>query len=97
MPAYDYDCPKCGLFEAHHSMFEPNLTRCPKCRAPVTKAISLPRFKRPLDWSDQCGGRGQWISQIADSTTDPTAFCRSPAELIEKAKRKGFNKIEKVG
>lgn len=42
MPVYDYDCPKCGRFEALHKMDEV-LTECEKCGSEVKKLISPPR------------------------------------------------------
>lgn len=95
MPLYDYECLACGTFEARHSMFAPNLRRCPTCKGKVEKLVSVPAMRMGNDWSTENGGRGQFITQIADSTTDASAYCRNPAELVEKAKQKGFTKITK--
>lgn len=38
MPTYDYTCPKCGKFEAFHSMSQ-SLTDCPTCHSPIQKMM----------------------------------------------------------
>jgi putative FmdB family regulatory protein len=39
MPTYDYECSKCGSFEAFHSM-SGSLDKCPTCGKPVRRLIS---------------------------------------------------------
>ncbi|MGE5581360.1 MAG: FmdB family zinc ribbon protein [Bacillota bacterium] len=39
MPTYEYDCPKCGIFEQFHSITT-TLTKCPRCGAGVRRLIS---------------------------------------------------------
>ena len=44
MPIYEYECRKCGQFEANQSISEEPLKRCPTCRCKVTKLISSSAF-----------------------------------------------------
>ena len=39
MPTYEYNCPKCGIFEEFHKMSD-RLTHCPVCGQEVTRLIS---------------------------------------------------------
>jgi putative FmdB family regulatory protein len=39
MPTYDYECPKCGLFEYFQSMKDEPLKKCPECGAKVRRLI----------------------------------------------------------
>ena len=45
-------------------------------------------------WEGENGGRGRYISQLqrepGPDGSDPTAFCRSQSEILEKAKRRGL-------
>lgn len=41
-------------------------------------------------WENENGGRGRYISQIAEKLDDRGAYCRSRTEALEKAKRRGF-------
>lgn len=99
MPLYDYGCPQCGVFEARHSMFEPNLKKCPTCGDKVQKLVSIPAFKKPADWgwAEANNGKGEFCTQIANDENDQTAYCRSIPEMVEKAKQRGFTKFNKVG
>lgn len=45
MPIYEYECTKCGSFEARQSMSDPVLKRCPTCKGKVTKVISAAGFQ----------------------------------------------------
>ena len=44
MPIYEYECKKCGTFEAVQSMSEEHLKRCPECRSKVSRLISSSSF-----------------------------------------------------
>lgn len=44
MPIYEYECPKCGVFELSQRITEPSLRRCPTCKAKVSKLISSTSF-----------------------------------------------------
>ena len=40
MPTYEYECEKCGRFEAKQSMSDAPLGKCPSCGGAVTKLLS---------------------------------------------------------
>lgn len=44
MPIYEYECKKCGTFEAVQSISEEPLKRCPECRSKVSRLISSGSF-----------------------------------------------------
>ena len=39
MPTYEYNCPKCGVFEEFHSI-NASIDQCPKCGSEVHRLIS---------------------------------------------------------
>ena len=39
MPTYDYECKKCGVFEAFQTMTAKHLTQCPTCKGKVKRLI----------------------------------------------------------
>jgi putative FmdB family regulatory protein len=45
MPIYEYDCARCGVFEATQRITEDPLSRCPTCRSKVKKLISQTSFQ----------------------------------------------------
>lgn len=96
MPTYEYDCRKCGEFEAFRSMSDPCLTKCPHCGGRVQKVIlTAPGLSMPdMHWEDENDGRGRYITQLASKKQDPNAYCRSREEIREKAKKAGFTRIE---
>ncbi|MGB9887476.1 MAG: FmdB family zinc ribbon protein [Moorellales bacterium] len=40
MPAYDYRCERCGVFEVQQRITELPLTNCPNCGGPVKRLLS---------------------------------------------------------
>ncbi|HEY2987408.1 MAG TPA: zinc ribbon domain-containing protein [Candidatus Binatia bacterium] len=57
MPIYEYECGKCGTFEATQRITDKPLTRCPTCRGKVKKLISNTSF--------QLKGTGWYITDYA--------------------------------
>lgn len=57
MPIYEYECQKCGTFEASQRITEKPLTRCPTCKGKVKKLISNTSF--------QLKGTGWYITDYA--------------------------------
>jgi putative FmdB family regulatory protein len=57
MPIYEYECKKCGRFEAMQKMSDAPLGRCPTCRGKVAKLISSTSF--------QLKGSGWYITDYA--------------------------------
>lgn len=40
MPTYEYECPRCGVFEEYHSITAPALKRCPTCGSKLRRLVS---------------------------------------------------------
>jgi putative FmdB family regulatory protein len=57
MPIYEYDCQKCGTFEATQRITDKPLTRCPTCKNKVRKLISNTSF--------QLKGTGWYVTDYA--------------------------------
>ena len=57
MPIYEYQCQKCGTFEATQRITEKPLGKCPNCKGKVKKLISNTSF--------QLKGTGWYITDYA--------------------------------
>lgn len=57
MPIYEYECQKCGTFEATQRITEKPLSKCPTCKGKVKKLISNTSF--------QLKGTGWYITDYA--------------------------------
>ncbi|HXW84320.1 MAG TPA: zinc ribbon domain-containing protein [Candidatus Binataceae bacterium] len=44
MPIYEYQCPKCGVFEVTQRITESPLKKCPTCKAKVERILSRSSF-----------------------------------------------------
>ena len=44
MPLYEYQCPKCGVFELIRKFSDEALTACPTCGRKIRKLASAPAF-----------------------------------------------------
>ncbi|MGH7769484.1 MAG: FmdB family zinc ribbon protein [Candidatus Binatia bacterium] len=65
MPIYEYECDKCGTFEATQRITEKPLTRCPTCKGKVKKLISNTSF--------QLKGTGWYVTDYARKDTKPAS------------------------
>ena len=57
MPIYEYQCQKCGTFEATQRITDKALAKCPTCKGKVKKLISNTSF--------QLKGTGWYITDYA--------------------------------
>jgi putative FmdB family regulatory protein len=62
MPIYEYECQKCGTFEATQRITENPLSKCPTCKGKVKKLISNTSF--------QLKGTGWYITDYARKGKD---------------------------
>ena len=62
MPIYEYECVKCGTFEATQRITETPLSKCPTCKGKVKKLISNTSF--------QLKGTGWYITDYARKGKD---------------------------
>ena len=65
MPIYEYQCAKCGTFEATQRITEKPLGRCPTCKGKVKKLISNTSF--------QLKGTGWYITDYARKDKEKVA------------------------
>ena len=82
MPIYEYQCPKCGTFEASQRITDKPLAKCPTCKGKVKKLISNTSF--------QLKGTGWYITDYArkgkngeaksDSGTKPSTESKSESK-----------------
>lgn len=60
MPIYEYNCAKCGVFEATQRITEDPLGECPTCQRKVRKLISNTSFQlKGSGWYVTDYGRGK--------------------------------------
>jgi putative FmdB family regulatory protein len=57
MPIYEYECQKCGTFEATQKITEKPLGKCPTCKGKIKKLISNTSF--------QLKGTGWYVTDYA--------------------------------
>ncbi len=57
MPIYEYQCQKCGTFEATQRITDKSLAKCPTCKGKVKKLISNTSF--------QLKGTGWYVTDYA--------------------------------
>jgi putative FmdB family regulatory protein len=57
MPIYEYQCQKCGTFEATQRITEKPLSKCPTCKGKIKKLISNTSF--------QLKGTGWYVTDYA--------------------------------
>jgi len=67
MPIYEYECRKCGTFEATQKITDKPLGKCPTCKGKIKKLISNTSFQlKGTGWyitdyarKDQGAGKGE--------------------------------------
>jgi putative FmdB family regulatory protein len=86
MPIYEYQCQKCGTFEATQRITEKALVKCPTCKGKVKKLISNTSF--------QLKGTGWYITDYArkgqtngDAKKDGDGKSSTTAETKSEAKK----------
>src|ERR1041384_8106597 len=86
MPIYEYQCEKCGTFEATQRITDKPLAKCPTCKAKVKKLISNTSF--------QLKGTGWYVTDYArkgqngDAKADAKASDAKPEGKESKAENK---------
>jgi putative FmdB family regulatory protein len=86
MPIYEYQCQKCGTFEATQRITDKALVKCPTCKSKVKRLISNTSF--------QLKGTGWYITDYArkgqtngDAKKDGDAKSSSTAESKSETKK----------
>jgi putative FmdB family regulatory protein len=91
MPIYEYECQKCGTFEATQRITEKPLSKCPTCKGKVKKLISNTSF--------QLKGTGWYITDYARKDNNKGAGkgengAKSSSESKESKDSKSESKTE---
>ena len=89
MPIYEYQCQKCGTFEATQRITDKALNKCPTCKAKVKKLISNTSF--------QLKGTGWYVTDYARKGKDGGAVKGengSKSSSEPKAESKAESKTE---
>jgi putative FmdB family regulatory protein len=84
MPIYEYECGKCGTFEATQRITGKPLSRCPTCKGKVKKLISNTSF--------QLKGTGWYVTDYARKDNKSTAEKTSKDDKAAKADIKSDTK-----
>jgi putative FmdB family regulatory protein len=80
MPIYEYECGKCGTFEATQRITDKSLSRCPTCKGKVKKLISNTSF--------QLKGTGWYVTDYARKDNKSTAEKTSKVDKAAKSETK---------
>jgi putative FmdB family regulatory protein len=87
VPLYEYQCPKCGVFELIRKFADEPLTACPTCGGEVQKLASAPaiQFKGTgwyiTDYARKPSGDGK--SQSSDSKSGEGKSDSKPGEAAK--------------
>jgi putative FmdB family regulatory protein len=84
LPLYEYECPKCGVFERMQKFSDPVLRSCPTCGQPVEKLLSPPAIQfKGSGWyvtdyaGKSSGGKDEKNSESKDTKTSDTSSSAS--------------------
>jgi putative FmdB family regulatory protein len=61
VPLYEYQCPKCGVFELIKKFSDEPVTACPTCGSEIQKLASAPAF--------HLKGTGWYVTDYAKKST----------------------------
>lgn len=82
MPIYEYDCQRCGTFEATQRITDKPLAKCPTCKSKVRKLISNTSF--------QLKGTGWYVTDYARKGKSEDG--KSDTAKAESSKTEGASK-----
>jgi putative FmdB family regulatory protein len=92
MPIYEYQCQKCGTFEATQKITDKPLAKCPTCKGKVKKLISNTSF--------QLKGTGWYVTDYArkgqngDAKSDTSSKSTSDSKTESKETKAENKKSE---
>ena len=92
MPLYEYQCPKCGVFELIRKFSDEPLTACPTCGSEIQKLASAPaiQFKGTgwyiTDYARKSSGDGKSQSSDSKSGDSKSGEGKSDAKPVESGK-----------
>ena len=82
MPIYEYNCQRCGTFEATQRITDKPLAKCPTCKSKVRKLISNTSF--------QLKGTGWYVTDYARKGKSEDG--KSDTAKTESSKNEGVSK-----
>jgi len=90
MPIYEYQCDKCGTFEATQRITEKPLGKCPTCKGKVKKLISNTSFQlKGTGWYiTDYARKGQTGDAKSDNGAKPGADTKSDSKAESKTDSK---------
>jgi putative FmdB family regulatory protein len=102
LPIYEYECPKCGVFELMQKITDEPIKRCPRCKSKVKKLISESSFHlKGSGWyatdyarKDKGDGKGKKDKEGVDLSKDSKD---SGAKESAKSSGGGSDKESKAG
>ena len=99
MPIYEYQCQKCGTFEATQRITDKPLAKCPTCKGKVKKLISNTSFQlKGTGWyvTDYArgGSKGNGSATKSESSSESKAEGKSESKAESKAQTKSEGKAE---
>jgi putative FmdB family regulatory protein len=90
MPIYEYECGKCGVFEASQRITDAPLSKCPTCKRKVRRLISNTSFQlKGSGWyvTDYARGGGKGSSESsADSKAESKSEGKAESTKSESKK-----------
>ena len=97
MPIYEYNCQRCGTFEATQRITDKPLAKCPTCKSKVRKLISNTSF--------QLKGTGWYVTDYArkgksedgKSDASKTESASKPAAEAKSESKKGDTSTKSAG
>ena len=99
MPIYEYQCQKCGTFEATQRITDKPLAKCPTCKGKIKKLISNTSFQlKGTGWyvtdyarkgqnGDAKSGNGSKSSSESKSESSSTSKDKSSVESKSESKK----------
>ncbi len=78
MPLYEYQCPKCGVFELIKKFSDEPVTACPTCGSEIQKLASAPAFHLKgtgwyvTDYAKKSSGAGSSSGEGKPSESKPS-------------------------
>lgn len=98
MPIYEYRCNKCGDFEVMQKITEKPLSKCPTCKAKVSKLMSNTSFQlKGTGWyiTDYAkGDKGGAAAKSSESTAESKSESSSETKSETKTETKSESKTE---
>ena len=91
MPTYDYECPRCGVFEVVQGMRDERLKKCPSCGRAVKRLLGTGAgviFKGSGFYQTDYRSEGYKSAAKAETTPKPETKTETKTEAKPESKPK---------